>query len=91
MPDTFDVPPTAQRSWALALLAGVLVLAPAAAYAQAPAAPAPVAADAGVERAIEPLSVDRQVIPEAVRLGDPFVYRITVHHPPGQRWELRTP
>jgi hypothetical protein len=67
-----------------------LVVAPAAAYAQAAAAPAS-AADAGVERAIEPLSVARQVIPGAVRLGDPFVYRITVHHPPGQRWELRTP
>src|SRR4029453_189737 len=40
---------------------------------------------------VEPLSVDRQVIPEAVRLGEPFVYRITLHHPPGQRWELRTP
>ena len=32
-----------------------------------------------------------QVTPEAVRLGDPFDYRITVHHPPAQRWELRTP
>jgi hypothetical protein len=48
-------------------------------------------ADAGAERVVEPLAVDRQVIPEAVRLGEPFVYRITVHHPPGQRWELRTP
>ena len=35
--------------------------------------------------------MDRQVIPEKVRLGEPFVYRITVHHPPKERWELRTP
>jgi hypothetical protein len=72
-------------------VSGLLALAPAAAQAQAPAAPAPAAVDAGVERSIEPLSVDRQVIPDKVRLGDPFVYRITLHHPPGQRWELRTP
>ena len=84
-----------------AVLAGMvgLLAAPTGAYGQSasaslapPAAPAPVAAvDAGTERTIEPLAVDRQVIPEAVRLGEPFVYRITVHHPPGQRWELRTP
>ena len=84
-----------------AVVAGMvgLLAAPTGAYGQsasaspaAPAAPAPVAAvDAGTERTIEPLAVDRQVIPEAVRLGEPFVYRITVHHPPGQRWELRTP
>lgn len=54
-------------------------------------APAEGAADAGAERSVEPLAVDRQVIPEAVRLGEPFVYRLTLHHPPGQRWELRTP
>lgn len=62
--------------------------------AAAPAArpvPPPSPADAGVERTVEPLAVDRQVTPGAVRLGDPFVYRITVHHPPAQRWELRTP
>ena len=56
--------------------------------------PAPVGAaavDAGTERIVEPLSVDRQVIPQTVRLGDPFVYRITVHHPAKERWELRTP
>ena len=55
---------------------------------------APVAAtaiDAGTERTVEPLSVDRQVIPQTVRLGDPFVYRVTVHHPAKERWELRTP
>jgi hypothetical protein len=91
VPDTFNGRSATQRFWALAVLAAVLALAPAAAHAQAAAGPTPVAADAGVERAIEPLSVDRQVIPEAVRLGDPFVYRISVHHPPGQRWELRTP
>jgi hypothetical protein len=56
-----------------------------------PAAAAAATADAGTERTIEPLAVDRQVIPEAVKLGEPFVYRLTVHHPPGQRWELRTP
>lgn len=54
-------------------------------------APPRAAADAGVERTVQPLSLDRQVTPEAVRLGDPFVYRITVHHPAAQRWELRTP
>src|SRR5262249_34910215 len=48
-------------------------------------------ADAGVERTVEPQGLARQVIPGAVRLGDPFVYRITLRHPPGQRWELRTP
>jgi hypothetical protein len=76
-----------------------LLLCPLAGWAQtvsgaSPAAAAPAtqaSADAGSERAVEPLSVDRQVIPEAVRLGEPFVYRITLHHPPGQRWELRTP
>src|SRR5262244_1667554 len=51
----------------------------------------PAGADAGVERTVEPQGLDRQVIPGAVRLGDPFVYRITLRHPPGQRWELRTP
>jgi hypothetical protein len=56
-----------------------------------PAAVAAPAADAGTERIVEPLSVDRQVIPQTVRLGDPFVYRITVHHPAKERWELRTP
>ncbi|HEY3588197.1 MAG TPA: hypothetical protein VGK85_13645, partial [Myxococcaceae bacterium] len=89
----------------LAVLVGVvgLLAAPILAYGQsatpptptgAPpaAAPAPAAAvDAGTDRTIEPLAVDRQVIPEAVKLGEPFVYRVTVHHPPGQRWELRTP
>jgi len=71
------------------VLAGVLALlsAPFAAHGQAPAADV----DAGTEKTVEPLSVDRQVIPAAVKLGEPFVYRITVHHPPGQRWELRTP
>jgi len=55
-------------------------------------APAASGADAGVvERTVEPQGLDRQVIPEVVRLGDPFVYRITLRHPPGQRWELRTP
>ena len=68
------------------LLAALLVLA---APRLSPAADA--AADAGAERVVEPQSVDRQVIPEAVKLGEPFVYRITLHHPPGQRWELRTP
>jgi hypothetical protein len=70
------------------LLAALLVLAsPVLCRAAGPDA----VADAGAERVVEPLAVDRQVIPEAVRLGEPFVYRITVHHPPGQRWELRTP
>ena len=49
------------------------------------------AADAGTDRTVQPLAVDRKVLPEQVRLGEPFVYRITLHHPPGQRWELRTP
>jgi hypothetical protein len=67
------------------LLAALLLLAsPAVARAEE-------TVDAGVERVVEPQAVDRQVIPEAVRLGDPFVYRITLHHPPGERWELRTP
>ena len=71
------------RSVSLLLLLGQL----------AAAAPAPRAApaDAGAERTVQPLAVDRQLTPEAVRLGDPFVYRITLHHPPGQRWDLRTP
>jgi len=69
----------------------LLLLASTGAFAQQSPPASPPSADAGVERAIEPLSVDRQVIPEKVRLGDPFVYRITLHHPPGQRWELRTP
>lgn len=86
------------RAIPLAVL-GCLLLSPLGARGQ-PATLSPVpgtapvgapASDAGTERAIQPLSVDRQVIPEAVRLGEPFVYRITVHHPPGQRWELRTP
>ena len=75
----------------LALVSALLLLAPTVAFARPAAVAAPVPADAGVERIVQPLSVDRQVIPEAVRLGEPFVYRITVHHPPGQRWELRTP
>jgi len=54
-------------------------------------AEAPAAADAGTDRIIEPLAVDRQVIPGQVRLGEPFVYKLGLHHPPGQRWELRTP
>ena len=97
VPDTFNAPVDARFSqflqgfWLLAVSGALLILAPVSARAQAAAAPAPSAADAGVERAIEPLSVDRQVIPDKVRLGDPFVYRITLHHPPGQRWELRTP
>jgi hypothetical protein len=93
VPDTFNAgsSPFPQGLRALAAVFCVSVLAPAIAHAQAAAAPAAPTADAGVERTIEPLSVDRQVIPGSVRLGDPFVYRITVHHPPGQRWELRTP
>ena len=73
--------------------AAALGVGPGEARAQPAAAPPATqpAADAGTERVVEPLSVDRQVIPEAVRLGEPFVYRITLHHPPGQRWELRTP
>ena len=69
----------------LRLLAGLLVLA-----GPAPSRAAD-AVDAGAERIVEPQSVDRQVIPEAVRLGEPFVYRISLHHPAGARWELRTP
>ncbi len=83
---------------ALLLGVGVALLAsPLGAFAQParPSAPPPAvpsaAVDAGTERTVEPLSVDRQVIPQTVRLGDPFVYRITVHHPAKERWELRTP
>ena len=68
------------------LLAALLVLA-----APSLSRGADAAADAGAERVVEPQAVDRQVIPEAVKLGEPFVYRITLHHPPGERWELRTP
>ena len=88
---------TALRAAVLAgmvgLLAPIAALGQSASVSAAPPTPAvPAAAvDAGIERTIEPLAVDRQVIPEAVKLGEPFVYRITVHHPPGQRWELRTP
>jgi len=86
-----------------ALLLGVLLLLgpcalgqPALGQPARPSSPAaaPVAGpavDAGPERVVEPLSVDRQVIPQTVRLGDPFVYRITVHHAAKERWELRTP
>jgi len=96
--EVFDTCRTGRRVAVLVGMVGLLAL-PIAAHGQAdssaaapPAAPVVAAAvDAGTERTVEPLSVDRQVIPEAVRLGDPFVYRITVHHPPGQRWELRTP
>ena len=28
---------------------------------------------------------------EKVRLGEPFTYTVTVTHPPGERWELRSP
>ncbi|HET9158532.1 MAG TPA: hypothetical protein VFN91_17785 [Myxococcaceae bacterium] len=73
------------------LAASPAALGQSAALSAVPAPAAAPAVDAGPERAVEPLSVDRQVIPEAVKLGEPFVYRITVHHPPGQRWELRTP
>ena len=80
------------------LLAVLVVLACLPALAQPARAsgppPAPIAAaavDAGTERTVEPLSLDRQVIPQTVRLGDPFVYRVTVHHPAKERWELRTP
>jgi len=54
------------------------------------AAAAPASApDAG--RTVQPESVDRKIQPEKVRLGDPFVYRLDIHHPSNQRWELRTP
>jgi len=69
----------------------VLLLLPATAALAQPATAAPVAPDAGTERTVQPLAVDRKVIPETVRLGEPFVYEIRLHHPPGQRWELRTP
>jgi hypothetical protein len=42
-------------------------------------------------RTVQPLSVRREVIPERVRLGEPFVYRLSIEHPASQRWELRTP
>jgi len=83
-----------RRAVGLGALAALLLLPPAAALAQtATPAPATTAAapDAGPERTVQPLSVDRKVIPEAVRLGEPFVYEIRLRHPPGQRWELRTP
>ncbi len=77
------------RTPSLLLLLGQL----AAAAPGAQPVPPRAAADAGVEveRTVQPLAVDRQVTPEAVRLGEPFVYRITIHHPAAQRWELRTP
>jgi hypothetical protein len=56
--------------------------------ALAAAAPAE-APDAG--RTVQPESVERKVIPDRVRLGEPFVYRLDIHHPSAQRWELRTP
>jgi hypothetical protein len=85
------------RRLALAVVVSLVVFAPPGALGQpatlsaAPPATPVATADAGSERVIEPVAVDRQVIPEAVRLGEPFVYRITVHHLPRQRWELRTP
>ncbi|HEY1335539.1 MAG TPA: hypothetical protein VGF31_14855, partial [Myxococcaceae bacterium] len=97
MGEVFDT--SSGRPQAL-LLAGVVLLlaSPLSALAEPvrPATPPPAATpsaavDAGTERTVEPLSVDRQVIPQTVRLGDPFVYRITVHHPAKERWELRTP
>jgi hypothetical protein len=39
---------------------------------------------------VQPLSVRREVIPEQVRLGEPFVYRVSIEHRASQRWELRT-
>lgn len=85
-----------RRKGRAAVLGAVLLVLPAAAPGQpakpSASSPAPVSSvDAGTERTVEPLSVDRQVIPEKVRLGEPFVYRITVHHAPKERWELRTP
>jgi hypothetical protein len=47
------------------------------------------APDAG--RTVQPESVERQVLPGKVRLGEPFVYRLDIRHPSTQRWELRTP
>jgi hypothetical protein len=84
------------RKGRAAVLAAVLLVLPSAAPGQPanPSAPSPApvpSVDAGTERTVEPLSVDRQVIPQKVRLGEPFVYRVTVHHPPAERWELRTP
>src|SRR5262249_56180878 len=62
---------------ALALLLALAVAAP----AEPP--------DSG--RTVQPESVERKVLPDKVRLGDPFVYRLDIHHPAAQRWELRTP
>lgn len=56
--------------------------------ALAAAAPAE-APDAG--RTVQPELVERKVVPEKVRLGEPFVYRLDIRHPSTQRWELRTP
>jgi hypothetical protein len=56
--------------------------------ALAAAAPAE-APDAG--RTVQPELVERKVMPEKVRLGEPFVYRLDIRHPSTQRWELRTP
>ena len=89
--EVFD---TCRRTLRAAVLVAALAI-PIAALGQpaslSAAAPTPATVDAGTERTVEPLSVDRQVIPGAVKLGEPFVYRITLHHPPGERWELRTP
>lgn len=90
--DTSAVRPGPLRLVVLFVLACLPALAqPARASGPAPAPVVGGVADAGTERIVEPLSVDRQVIPQTVRLGDPFVYRITVHHPAKERWELRTP
>lgn len=47
------------------------------------------AADAGP--AIEPLGFQSRVVPSAVKLGEPFVYELTVTHLPTERYELVRP
>ncbi|MFZ5467824.1 MAG: BatD family protein [Myxococcota bacterium] len=41
--------------------------------------------------AAQPLSVQRRVTPEQVKLGEPFVYELVLTHPKGLRYELRAP
>jgi hypothetical protein len=38
-----------------------------------------------------PPRISPEVSAEKVRLGEPFVYTVTVVHAPNERWELRTP
>jgi hypothetical protein len=71
----------------LALVA-LLLVSPA--WAQAPAAPPPAAANAKLPE-VEPSGFQGRVLPERVLLGEPFTYELVITHPSDQRYELDLP